>query len=226
MATLYVVATPIGNLGDITIRALDTLKAVSAIVCEDTRHSSRLLSHYGIRKPLQSGHSHNEQRSAAAVVARLNAGENVAYITDAGTPGISDPGRVLVRSVRDAGHSVVPIPGASAVSAILSVNPFPGKAVVFEGFLSPKSGRRKKRLQELLSTGESFILYESPHRLLKLLAALADLDPDRDVLLGREMTKMHEEFVEGSAGQVLEIMEGRASVKGECAILVGPAKKG
>ena len=226
MPTLYVVATPIGNLRDITIRALEMLREVSAIVCEDTRHSSRLLSHHGIRKPLVSGHSHNERQSAAAVVARLEAGEDVAYITDAGTPGISDPGRTLVRVVRDAGYRVVPIPGPSATATIASVNAFPGKTVIFEGFLSPKAGRRKGRLKELLAMGETFILYESPHRLVKLLTALADLEPERDVLLGREMTKMHEEFVESTAKQLLEIMETRPVVKGECVLLVGPPKKG
>ena len=225
MATLYVVATPIGNLSDITIRALDTLKAVDVIVCEDTRHSRRLLDHYGIRKPLLSGHSHNERQSAVAVVTRLDNGEDVAYITDAGTPGISDPGRTLVRSVRDAGFQVVPIPGPSALSAILSVAGLPGKTIVFEGFLSPKAGRRKKRLSELLDGREMFILYESPHRLLKLLGALADLDSERPILLGREITKIHEEFLEGSAKELLDEMEKRAAVKGECVLLVGLPKK-
>ncbi|MEE8440721.1 MAG: 16S rRNA (cytidine(1402)-2'-O)-methyltransferase [Spirochaetia bacterium] len=226
MATLYVVATPIGNLSDITIRALDTLKSVDVIVCEDTRHSRRLLNHFGIRKPLLSGHSHNERRSAAAVVARLGNGEEVAYITDAGTPSISDPGRTLVRSVRDAGFQVVPIPGSSALTTILSVSGLPGKTVVFEGFLSPKAGRRRRRLGELLDGREMFILYESPHRLLKLLSALADLDAERLILLGREMTKIHEEFLEGSAKDVLAEMEKRAVVKGECVLLVGSPKKG
>jgi 16S rRNA (cytidine1402-2'-O)-methyltransferase len=226
MATLYVVATPIGNLGDITIRALEVLKSVSAIICEDTRHSGRLLAHYGIRKPLLRGHSHNEAQSAAAAISRLDAGEDLAYITDAGTPGVSDPGRTLVAAARKAGHAVVPLPGPSALAAILSVNAFPGKTVIFEGFLSNKAGRRRNRLEELLATGDSFVLYESPHRLLKLLAALADLDADRDVLLGREMTKVHEELLEGTAGQILEIMESRPSVKGECVLLVGVPKKG
>lgn len=226
MATFYVVATPIGNLSDITIRALDTLKSVDLIVCEDTRHSRRLLNHYGISKPLLSGHSHNERRSATAVVARLENGEDIAYITDAGTPGISDPGRTLVRRVRDAGFGVVPIPGPSALATILSVGGLPGKAVVFEGFLSPKAGRRRNRLSELLGRQEMFILYESPHRLLKLLSALADLDAERPILLGREITKMHEEFLEGSAKEVLNTMEKRTTVKGECVLLVGSSKKG
>lgn len=226
MATLYVVATPIGNLDDITIRALDTLKAADVIVCEDTRHSRRLLDHYGIRKPLMSSHSHNERHSAGEVVRHLEDGRAVAYITDAGTPGISDPGRTLVRAVRDAGFAVVPIPGPSALSALLSVAGLPGKAVLFEGFLSPKTGRRRSRLTELLEREEMFVLYESPHRLLKLLGALTDLDAERPVLLGRELTKIHEEFLEGSAKDMLEEMERRSAVKGECVLLVGISKKG
>lgn len=220
------VATPIGNLQDITLRALETLKAVDLIVCEDTRHSRRLLDHYGIRKPLKSGHGHNEAQSALGIVKALEEGADVAYISDAGSPGISDPGRVMVRAVRDAGFPVVPIPGASALSALLSANGFPGKAITFEGFLSPKQGKRRTRLSELLARAESFVLYESPHRVLKLLADLSDLDSERHVLLGRELTKVHEELVEGSATDVLETMSRRQSIKGEIALLVGPPKKG
>ncbi|MFP4113507.1 MAG: 16S rRNA (cytidine(1402)-2'-O)-methyltransferase [Spirochaetota bacterium] len=226
MPKLYMVATPIGNLSDITMRALETLKAVDLIVCEDTRHSRRLLDHYGIRKPLRSGHGHNEVASALGIVSELERGSDVAYVSDAGTPGVSDPGRVMVRTVRDAGFPVVPIPGPSAFSALLSANGFPGKAVTFEGFLSPKQGRRRSRLSQLLETGDSFVLYESPHRVLKLLADLTDLDSERRVLLGRELTKLHEELVEGSAGEVLEMLSQRQSIKGEIALLVGPPKKG
>jgi 16S rRNA (cytidine1402-2'-O)-methyltransferase len=196
------------------------------IVCEDTRHSRRLLEHYGIHKPLLSGHSHNERASAAAIVTRMKSDEDVAYITDAGTPGISDPGRTLVGIVRAAGFRVVPIPGPSALSAIISVAGFPGKTVVFEGFLSPKAGRRRNRLSELLESGEMFILYESPHRILKLLGALTDLDAERPILLGREMTKIHEELLEGTAIVLLEELEKRAAVKGEFVLLVGSPKKG
>jgi len=219
MATLYVVATPIGNLGDITVRALEVLKGVDSIVCEDTRHSRRLLDHYGISKPLSSGHSHNERQSAAAVVTRLGTGQDVAYITDAGTPGVSDPGRTLVAEVRKAGFPVVPIPGPSALTAILSAAGFPGKTVIFEGFLSPKVGRRASRLAELLATGDMFILYESPHRILKLLDALTDLEPERQVLLGRELTKIHEENLRGSFEEMITIFENR-TIKGEIVIVI------
>ena len=225
MSTLYMVATPIGNLSDMTTRALEVLRSVDIIVCEDTRHSMRLLDHYGIRKPLRSGHGHNEVQSALGVVRALQDGSDVAYISDAGSPGISDPGRVIVRTVRDAGFTVVPVPGPSALSTLLSANGFPGKAVTFEGFLSPKQGRRRTRLSELLARSESFVLYESPHRVLKLLADLTDLEPERNVLLGRELTKVHEELIEGTVLEVFTTMSQRQSIKGEIAILVGPPKK-
>jgi 16S rRNA (cytidine1402-2'-O)-methyltransferase len=226
MPALYMVATPIGNLGDITFRAAEILKSVDLIVCEDTRHSRHLLSHLGIRKPLLSAHGHNEAQTASTVVDALADGRSAAYISDAGTPSVSDPGRVLVRRVRDAGYRVVPLPGPSAWSAMMSVNGFPGKTVTFEGFLSTKSGKRRNRLRELLAREESFVLYESPHRLLKLLNDLSDLDSERPVLIGREVTKIHEEFVEGTASEVLETIQRRQSIRGECAVLVGPPKKG
>lgn len=209
-----------------TFRAVETLKQVQLIVCEDTRHSKRLLDHYGISKPLKSGHGHNEQQSATAVVATLERGDDVAYLSDAGTPGVSDPGRLITRAVRAAGFPVVPIPGASALAAILSANGFSGKAVTFEGFLSPKAGKRRKRLTELLERGESFVLFESPHRVLKLLTDLADLESVRETLIGRELTKVHEEIIEGTAQELLAIMEEKPSIKGEFVILVGPPKKG
>ncbi len=219
------VATPIGNLGDFTVRAVEVLKSVDLIVCEDTRHSRRLLEHYGVRKPLRSGHGHNEAQSAMGIVGALRDGSDVAYVSDAGVPGISDPGRVMVRAVRDAGFRVVPIPGPSALTALLCANGFPGKAVTFEGFLSPKQGRRRRRLSELLDRQETFVLYESPHRLLKLLKDLVDLDAQRPVLLGRELTKIHEELLEGTASEVFTAMNERQSVKGELVLLVGPPKK-
>jgi 16S rRNA (cytidine1402-2'-O)-methyltransferase len=226
MSTLFIVATPIGNLSDITYRAIETLKSVDLIVCEDTRHSRHLLSHYGIQKPLRSGHGHNEQQSAVGVVEVLRQGGDVAYVSDAGTPGVSDPGRVLVRHVRDAGFAVVPIPGPSAWSTVVSVSGFPGKTITFEGFLSPRGGRRRSRLRELLKREEAFILYESPHRVVKLLADLSDLDSERPVLVARELTKIHEELLEGSAADVFGELNQRPSVRGEFTLLVGPPKKG
>lgn len=225
MACLYVVATPIGNLEDITRRAERVLSEVHTVVCEDTRHSGRLLARLGIRKPLISAHGHNECDAAGRVVALLDQGHDIAYVTDAGTPGISDPGSRLVAAARRAGYQVSPIPGPSAATALVSCSGFAGKGYTFEGFLSPKAGKRRTRLTELLGRGEPFVLYESPHRLLKLLAELADLDRERLILVGRELTKLHEEIVEGTAAEMLEHFTARQAVKGEVVVLVGHLKK-
>jgi len=222
MATLFMVATPIGNLNDITLRALETLREVDIIACEDTRHSQRLLNHFSIQKRLIACHAHNEQSSASGIVKLLTEGNSVAFISDAGTPGISDPGARVVQAVRNAGFPVVPIPGASAVAAIVSVSGFTGKNFTFERFLSPKSGRRRTRLTQLLQRNEAFILYESPFRVVKLLADLAQLAPDRRVLIGRELTKTFEELLEGSAKEIFEAFSQRASIKGEFALCISP----
>ena len=170
MSTLYIVGTPIGNLGDITYRALETFKAVDVIACEDTRHTLQLLNHFEIKKPLVSCRAQNEQVVAQKLVRLLDEGQTVAYASDAGTPGISDPGAVLVDVAREAGHDVVPIPGACAFVSLASVAGSGGKSLLFEGFLSPKPGRRRSRLRELMATGFAFVLYESPFRIVKLLA--------------------------------------------------------
>lgn len=221
MATLFIVASPIGNLQDITLRALDTLKAVPLIACEDTRHSLRLLTHFGIKARLLSCRAANERAAAAKVVAALDDGADAAYLSDAGSPGISDPGAVLARLAAEAGHIVVPIPGASAFASLASVAGASGKTLVFEGFLSPKSGRRKARLRELLAMDAAFVLYESPFRIVKLMADLAELDGARYVCVGREMTKLHEEYLRGSAAEVLAELETRSEQKGEFSVLVG-----
>ncbi|TVR32561.1 MAG: 16S rRNA (cytidine(1402)-2'-O)-methyltransferase [Spirochaetaceae bacterium] len=226
MAALYVVATPIGNLEDITIRALNTLKGVDFVLCEDTRHSGRLLAHFDIRKPLLACHAHNQERVVGDVVARMQAGHSGAMVTDAGTPGISDPGGQVVAAVRAHGLAVVPIPGPSALAALLSIAGVAGKAVLFEGFLSPKKGRRRKRLAELLERGEIAVFYESPHRIVQLLQDVLDIQSEATVLVGREMTKLHEEYLFGPVAEVLEQLGGRAAIKGECTVLVSPAKKG
>ncbi len=216
------VATPIGNLEDITFRAVQTLKSVSVIACEDTRHTQQLLTHYGISKRLIACHAHNESNSAKGIVGLLSEGNDVAFVSDAGTPGISDPGARVVSAVRSAGYAVVPIPGVSAQSALVSVAGYVGKTFTFEGFLSPKKGRRRKRLEELLARSEAFIIYESPFRVLKTLMELSELAGDRHVVVGREMTKKFEEFLQGTAGNVHEVLASRPSVKGEFAILVAP----
>lgn len=225
MSVLYIVGTPIGNLGDITFRALETLKSVDTIACEDTRHTLQLLTHFDIRKPLISCRSQNEDVAAQKIIKLMDDGQSVAYASDAGTPGISDPGAVLAGLVRKAGHTVVPIPGASAFASLVSVAGAGGKTLIFEGFLSPKPGRRRSRLRELLSTGDAIILYESPFRIVKLLTDIADIDSDRNIVIGRELTKLHEEIIEGSACEMRDKFAERASIKGEFAVFISGTKK-
>ncbi len=224
VSSLYIVATPIGNLGDITYRAVETFKSVDVIAAEDTRHTLQLLNHLEIRKPLVSCRAQNEEEAAKKIIGLLKEGKNVAFASDAGTPGISDPGAVLCKMVREAGYTVVPIPGASAFATLISVAGPGGKTIVFEGFLSPKAGRRRARLRELLATGWAFVLYESPFRIVKLLTDIADIDSERHVVVGRELTKLHEEVVEGSAVQVRDDFAGRSKVLGEFAVFVSGNK--
>ncbi len=225
MSTLYVVGTPIGNLGDITYRAVETFKSVDVVAAEDTRHTLQLLTHLEIHKPLISCRSQNEELAAQKIIALMDEGKNIAYASDAGTPGISDPGAVLAGLVRRAGHTVVPIPGPSAFASLVSVAGAGGKTLIFEGFLSPKPGRRRSRLRELLLTGDSIILYESPFRIVKLLTDIADIDCNRRVVVGRELTKLHEEIIEGSAAEMRDDFASRASIKGEFAIFISGVKK-
>ena len=224
MATLYIVGTPIGNLSDITYRALETFKTVDVIACEDTRHTLQLLNHFEIKKPLISCRAQNEQTAAQKIVHLLDEGQNVAYASDAGTPGISDPGAVLVDVARAAGHTIVPIPGACAFVSLASVAGSGGKSLLFEGFLSPKPGRRRSRLRELMATGFAFVLYESPFRIVKLLADIADIQCERRIVVGRELTKLHEEIVEGTAAEVIEDFAGRSKILGEFAVFVSGTK--
>lgn len=223
MSKLYVVATPIGNLDDITLRAVSTLRDADVIACEDTRHTQNLLNHLEITgKRLIACHAHNEAASSQGIVGLLQQGLSVAYCSDAGTPGVSDPGSRLVRAVREAGFDVVPIPGASASVTLISASGLNGKTFTFEGFLSPKSGRRKARLKELLAREEAFIIYESPFRILKTLGELKDLDDTRHLVLGREMTKAFEQFIYGTPSEVIAQLK---VVKGEFALVVLPPSK-
>jgi len=224
MATLYIVPTPIGNLKDITLRALELLREVDLVACEDTRRTLKLLNAYEIKKPLISCRAENEARVAETICRELERGRSVAYASDAGTPGVSDPGAVLVRTVRQRGFPVIPLPGASALTMIMSASGFSGKSVTFEGFLSPKPGRRRSRLRELLDREEAFVLYESPFRIVKLISDLADLSPERTVLVGREMTKLHEEFRESTAESMKQELEGRNGQLGEFTVLVSGKK--
>ncbi len=224
MSTLYVVGTPIGNLGDITFRAVEIFKSVDAVAAEDTRHTLQLLNHLEIKKPLISCRSQNEESASQKIIKLLDEGQNIAYASDAGTPGISDPGAVLAGLVRKAGHNVVPIPGPSAFASLVSVAGAGGKTLVFEGFLSPKPGRRKSRLRELLSTGDAIVLYESPFRIVKLLTDIADIDKSRRIVVGRELTKLHEEIIEGAAEEVRDEFASRDKILGEFAVFISGVK--
>lgn len=222
MGRLYIVATPIGNLGDITNRALETLRAVDVVACEDTRHTRELLTHFEIHKTLLSCRVQNEAVAGGVVIKALAEGKDVAYCSDAGTPGISDPGSLLVQQVRAAGFPIVPIPGASAFATIASVAGV-GKSIIFEGFLSPKSGRRRSRLavlKTIFDTGSSIILYESPYRILKLLGDIADIYGESRVVVGRELTKLHEEIVDGTPAELLHDFSSRQSIKGEFVLVI------
>lgn len=225
MATLYMVATPIGNLEDITLRAVRILGEVDSVACEDTRHTLKLLNHLGIRKPLVACYAYDEEKGSARIVSLLEQGKDVAYCSDAGTPGLSDPGTMAAGLARAAGHDVVPVPGPSAFAALISAAGLPHKAVTFDGFPSPKPGRRRSRVAELMDREEAFVMYESPHRIVKLLVDIAGVDPDRQVRVGREMTKLHEEILSGTASELRDELAARPEVKGELAILVSGAKK-
>jgi 16S rRNA (cytidine1402-2'-O)-methyltransferase len=223
MAALYIIGTPIGNLGDLSFRAVETLKKADLVACEDTRQTLKLLSHFGISVTMLSCRAQNEGFAASRVIAALKEGKTVAYASDAGTPALSDPGAVLARKAAEAGFDVIPIPGPSAFAALVSVSGGTDKSVIFEGFLSPKPGRRRSRLKELLDTGAGFVLYESPFRILKLLEDLTDLDKDRYICVGREMTKVHEEYLRGSAGEIhltFLAKNEKNSIKGEFSVYV------
>lgn len=224
MSTLYIVGTPIGNLGDITFRAVETFKSVDVVAAEDTRHTLQLLNHLEIKKPLISCRSQNEEFASEKIIKLLDEGQTVAYASDAGTPGISDPGAILAGLARKAGHNVVPIPGPSAFATLVSVAGAGGKTLVFEGFLSPKPGRRRSRLRELLENGDAVVLYESPFRILKLLTDIADIESERRVVVGRELTKLHEEILEGTAAEMRDEFASRSKILGEFAVFISGNK--
>jgi 16S rRNA (cytidine1402-2'-O)-methyltransferase len=219
---LYVVATPIGNLDDMTPRAVAVLKAVQVIAAEDTRHSGRLLAHYQIPTPTLALHEHNERELAPKLVARMGGGEDVALISDAGTPLVSDPGFHLVRLAREQGIKVVPIPGVSAVMAAISVSGLPSDRFVFEGFLPQKSGARQKRLQALVAEPRTLIFYEAPHRILHTLKDMATVfGPQRHAVLARELTKTFETIKDAALEQLLAWVKSDANQqKGEMVLLV------
>jgi 16S rRNA (cytidine1402-2'-O)-methyltransferase len=221
LGTLFVVATPIGNLEDITLRALHVLKEAALIACEDTRQSGKLLSHFGITTATISYHEHNEAARGADLVERLLSGADVALITDAGTPLVSDPGYRLVNAAIAAGVTVVPIPGASAALSALAAAGLATDEFRFCGFLPPKSGQRRKALEELLEESCTLVFYEAPHRILDTLEDIEAVYGARPVVVARELTKLHEEFLRGTAAEVRGTLAGRPSVKGEITLLVG-----
>lgn len=221
---LYVVATPLGNLEDITLRALRVLKEVDLIAAEDTRHTRKLLTHYGITTLLTSYYDQIEASKAPTLIVQLQAGKTIALVSDAGTPGIADPGYRLVKGAAEAGIPVIPIPGPSTVAALLSVGGLPTDRFVFEGFLPAKPTQRRKALQNLKQEERTLIFFESPHRLSDTLKDIEDAFGARPMVIGRELTKMYEEVLRGFASELHTQLQTR-EIKGEVALLVGGAPK-
>jgi 16S rRNA (cytidine1402-2'-O)-methyltransferase len=218
-STLYLVATPIGNLEDITLRALRTLKECDVVAAEDTRRTGQLLKHFGMYKPLLSYFQFNEARRSEEIIERLRRGEKVALVTDAGSPGISDPGERVVKAAIAAGFRVEPVPGPCALVAGLTASGLPTEEFHFIGFLPHKSGQRRRELERLKSFAGTLVLYESPYRVEKLLLELNELFAGRRVVLAREVTKKFEEYLRGTAAELLEVLKKR-SLKGEFVVLV------
>jgi 16S rRNA (cytidine1402-2'-O)-methyltransferase len=215
--TLHVVATPLGNLEDLSPRARDTLAAAALVACEDTRRTAKLLARCGIERPMLPVHKFSERERLDEVLAVLDGGGDVALVSDGGTPGVSDPGALLVAAAHEAGIRVSPVPGPSAVAAILSASGFAGDRFVFDGFLPAREGERRKRLRSLADETRTVVVYEAPHRLRASLADMAEVLGGRKLVLGREITKVHETLLRGSAGEVLDAL-GEGEVKGEIAI--------
>jgi 16S rRNA (cytidine1402-2'-O)-methyltransferase len=223
--TLYLVATPIGNLEDITLRALRTLKECDLVAAEDTRRTGQLLKHFGISKPLLSYFQFNEAKRSEQLLERLSHGEKLALVTDAGSPGISDPGERVVKAAIAAGFRVEAVPGPSALIAALTPSGLPTDEFHFVGFLPHKSGQRRSKLQQLAGLPGTLVLYESPYRVQRLLAELTEVFPEREVVLARELTKKFEEFLRGKPSILLEQLESRA-IRGEFVVMIGPPESG
>lgn len=220
---VYLVATPIGNLEDLSGRARRTLAECDLVACEDTRRTGRLLSRLGLKKPLLSCHEHNESERAAALARRALNGARVAVVSDAGTPGVSDPAYRVARAAIEAGVEVVPVPGASSVLAALVASGLPTDRFVFEGFLPPKGRKRLARIEALLVEERTVVLFESPRRIGRLVGEIAALSPARPLALARELTKLHEEILRGAARELDERLRD-GNIKGECVLLIGPKR--
>ncbi len=223
-STLYLVATPIGNLEDMTLRGVRVLRECDVVAAEDTRRTGQLLKHFGISKPLLSYFQFNEARRSEEIIERLRRGEKVALVTDAGSPGISDPGERVVKAALAAGLRVEPVPGACALVAGLTASGLPTDEFHFIGFLPHKSGQRRNKLESLSGVSGTLVFYESPYRIEKLLGELSEGFRDRPVVLARELTKKFEEFLRGTPPELLEVARKR-SLKGEFVVLVGPAPR-
>lgn len=221
---LYIVATPIGNLDDISLRAIEVLREVALIAAEDTRHSGMLLKHLGIDTPMISCHQHNEQKRSLEIIARLESGEDVALISDAGTPLISDPGYRLVQAARNRQIRVSPIPGANSAVAALCASGLPTERFFFCGFLSARAGERETRLRELEGLAATLVLFESGHRILRLLDQIDTVFADRPCIVAKELTKLHERFLEGSAAELRRQFDADSQLlKGEFVVLIDNA---
>jgi len=219
-SALYIIAAPIGNPDDMTIRAVNMLRdTIDIIYCEDTRQTGRILSHFGINKPLRSLHMHSDDRKIRELIAEIESGKNIGYMTDAGTPGLSDPGSKIVAIARSEGIEVIPLPGVSALTTLVSVSGFPDKSVLFGGFLSKKPGRRVNELKRMREHEGILVIYESPHRIRKTLTDIKEVFPHREVVIGREMTKKFEEYIRLNAGEMDEVLE-KLTEKGEFAIAI------
>jgi len=221
---LYIVATPIGNMDDITLRAIKTLENVNIIAAEDTRHTARLLSYHNIGTKLVSCHEYNEAQKAEDLVKRMENGESVALVSDAGTPLVSDPGYRLIQAALEKDIQVVPIPGVSAAITALSASGMPTDSFTFVGFPQKKSGKRLSQLEDLKNIPHTLIFYESPRRIIDFIEEIIKVMGDRYGVVAREMTKMYEEFIRGDLSQILEILKERVSVKGECTMLISGSK--
>lgn len=218
---LYVVATPIGNLEDITLRALRVLREADLIACEDTRHTQKLLNHFEIKTPTQSYHEHNEAARAQELVKKIEDGARIALVSDAGMPGISDPGERVVRTALDRGLKITVIPGPSALISALVASGLPSDSFRFVGFLPPRSGERRTALDALREDRETLVFYEAPHRMSEMLADLERIfGKERRIALARELTKLHEEFLRGSIAEIAGELRKREAVKGEITVIV------
>lgn len=221
---LYIVATPIGNLEDITLRALRVLRSVDRIACEDTRQTQKLLSHFGIHVPTISCHAHNERERSEELIAELQAGARIALVSDAGMPGISDPGAHLVAQAAAAGIAIIPIPGASAVVSALAASGLDTSSFLFVGFPPPRSGERRTFFETLRDQQATLVFYEAPHRILEALRDAKEIfGPNRQAVLAREITKLHEEFLRGTLGDLEKILGVRDLQRGEMTLLIAQA---